>query len=232
MKKFKLIIALIAITTLASCNDKTTRQAQYMPDMYESVPYDADGANGLKGAPVNSKPVAGTIPRGGAPAYDIPDTIDGYEKAKTALKSPLEKNEKNLENGKKMFSNEIKNGRYELLLDDSSNIKKYIVNNFFKNNRTIFFLDAHVDNSNIRNYKQRCPLFDELEAISLIGRNDNIILIDDLRIITKSFPWGEKDYGNINFLEQIKNKILSINNDYKFDTLDGHVKNDVLIAYI
>lgn len=104
MKKFKLIIALIAITTLVSCNDKTTRQAQYMPDMYESVPYNADGANGLKGAPVNSKPVAGTIPRGGVPAYDIPDTIDGYEKAKTALTSPLEKNEKNLENGKKMYT--------------------------------------------------------------------------------------------------------------------------------
>jgi len=158
--------------------------------------------------------------------------------SETALKCNFDKNfcveiRKDLvENGKKKFSNEIKNKRYTLYLDDSSNIKKYILNDEFKNNRTIFFLDSHVDNSNINNYKQKCPLFDELEAISCIGRNDNIILVDDLRIITKAFPWGEKSYGDIDFLSRIKDKILSINSDYKFGTLNGHIENDVLIAYI
>ena len=104
MKKFKLIIALVVVASIFSCNDKKTRQAQYMPDMYESIPYDADGAEGLGGEPVNSKPVAGTIARGGAPAYDIPDTNEGYEDAKIGLKSPLEITEKNLENGKKMYA--------------------------------------------------------------------------------------------------------------------------------
>jgi mono/diheme cytochrome c family protein len=104
MKKFKLIIALVVFASIISCNDKKTRQAQYMPDMYESIPYDADGAEGLGGEPVNSKPVAGTIARGGAPAYDIPDTNEGYEDAKIGLKSPLEITEKNLENGKKMYA--------------------------------------------------------------------------------------------------------------------------------
>lgn len=104
MKNFKLIIALVIFTSIISCSDNKTRQYQYMPDMYESIPYNADAANGLNGNPVNSKPVAGTIPRGGAPAYDIPDTIDGYEKAKTELKSPLAKNDKNLENGKAMYT--------------------------------------------------------------------------------------------------------------------------------
>ena len=104
MKKFKLIIALVIFTSIISCNDKTKRQAQYMPDMYESIPYKADGAKGLGGRPVNSKPVSGTIPRGGTPAYDIPDTYEGYEEAKIALKSPLDLNEKNLENGKKMYT--------------------------------------------------------------------------------------------------------------------------------
>ena len=104
MKNFKLIIALVVFASIISCNDKKTRQAQYMPDMYESIPYDADGAEGLGGAPVNSKPVAGTIARGGAPAYDIPDTNEGYDDAKTTLKSPLETTEKNLENGKKMYA--------------------------------------------------------------------------------------------------------------------------------
>jgi hypothetical protein len=96
----------------------------------------------------------------------------------------------------------------------------------------MFFLDAHVDNENIKNYKNRCPLFHELEAIKSIERKDNIILIDDLRIIKKKFPWGETSYGNIDFLQQIKNTILTINKDYKFDELNGHIPGDVLLAYI
>ena len=110
-------------------------------------------------------------------------------------------------------------------------MKNYINTNVF-NSKTMFFLDAHVDNNNITNYKKKCPLFDELEAIKCINRKDNVILIDDLRIINTSFPWGETSYGNINFLEQIKQKILTINKNYKFSTLNGHVNNDVLLAYV
>ncbi|KAB8151110.1 c-type cytochrome [Kordia sp. TARA_039_SRF] len=75
-----------------------------MPDMYESIPYKTDGAKGLGGNPVNRKPVDGTLPRGGTPAYDIANTIEGYDQAKATLISPLEKNEKNLDNGKKMYT--------------------------------------------------------------------------------------------------------------------------------
>jgi mono/diheme cytochrome c family protein len=104
MKNFKLVIALVVVASLYSCNDKKTRQAQYMPDMYESIPYKTDGAKGLGGNPVNRKPVDGTLPRGGTPAYDIANTIEGYDQAKATLISPLEKNEKNLDNGKKMYT--------------------------------------------------------------------------------------------------------------------------------
>ncbi|MEJ6675517.1 MAG: c-type cytochrome [Flavobacteriales bacterium] len=104
MKNFKLIIGLVVFTSMISCNDNKTRQAQYMPDMYESIPYKADGAKGLGGNPVNSKPVLKTLTRGGTPAYDIADTAEGYAEAKMSLKSPLAKNEKNLDNGKKMYS--------------------------------------------------------------------------------------------------------------------------------
>ena len=103
MKNLKLIIALCILTSIISCNDKRTPQVQYMPDMYESVPYNVNGADGVNGKPVNIKPVAGTIPRGGHPAYDIPNTNEGYEKAKAELKNPLEVTEANLENGKKMY---------------------------------------------------------------------------------------------------------------------------------
>lgn len=131
-----------------------------------------------------------------------------------------------------VFSNEIQTGRYNIYLDDSVNMKKYLMNNDVFKNKTMFFLDAHVDNSNIHNYKKKCPLFEELKAIKELDRKDNIILIDDLRVIKESFPWGEQSYGNIDFLEQIKQTILSINPNYKFSTLDGVIKNDVLLAYI
>jgi mono/diheme cytochrome c family protein len=104
MKNFKLIIVLVIVASLAACGDKRTPQMQYMPDMYESIPYNADAENGLKGNPVNSKPVAGTIPRGGHPAYDIADTNEGYEEAKADLKNPLEVTEENLANGKAMYT--------------------------------------------------------------------------------------------------------------------------------
>lgn len=135
-------------------------------------------------------------------------------------------------NGEKKFKTYIEEEKYFLYLDDSSNLKKYIVNEDFNKNRTIFFLDAHVDNNNIKSYKHKCPLFDELNAISNIERNDHIILIDDLRILKKTNPWGETSYGNINFIENIKQKILSINPNYVFNTLNGYIDDDVLIASI
>lgn len=104
MKNLKLIIALVTLTSIISCNDKRKPQVQYMPDMYVSVPYDVNGANGIKGEPVNSKPVAGTIARGGHPAYDIADTAEGYDKARAELTNPLEATEANLEKGKAMYT--------------------------------------------------------------------------------------------------------------------------------
>ena len=135
-----------------------------------------------------------------------------------------------VDSGNKVFEKEIAEGRYHLILDDSTNMKKYIDDEVFKN-RTIFFLDAHVDNNSIKNYKKRCPLFEELEAIKSIDRKDNIIMIDDLRII-KTHCWYDLNYIGRNVLQEIVNKILEINKDYKFGTLNGHVENDVLIAYL
>ena len=133
--------------------------------------------------------------------------------------------------GKEVFDSEIKTGRLTLINDDSNNMNKYLDRDIFKD-RAIFFLDAHVDNSNIKNYINRCPLFNELEAIRNLDRKDHIILVDDMRIIRQPFPWGETSYGNINFLETIQLMILSINPNYKFKFLDGHCADDVLLAYL
>ena len=103
MKSLKLIIALVAIASFMSCADKRTPQLQYMPDMYVSVPYDANGVSSAGGVSVNRLPVSGTISRGGVVAYDIANTNEGYEKAKLALTSPLEVTEANLAKGKELY---------------------------------------------------------------------------------------------------------------------------------
>lgn len=103
MKSFKLIIALMIVTSFVSCGDKRTPQLQYMPDMYVSVPYDANGVNSAGNVIVNRLPVAGTVSRKGIVAYDIPNTNEGYEKAKAELKNPLTVTEENLTNGKQLY---------------------------------------------------------------------------------------------------------------------------------
>lgn len=137
--------------------------------------------------------------------------------------------------GNNILREEISTGRVKLINDDSNNLLSVLTNESNKesfNNKTLFFLDAHVDNQNIRNFKNMCPLFNEIDAISKLFRKDNIILIDDLRILNQEYPWGEQSYGKINFIEKIKEKILEINSEYKFKTLNGYVDNDVLMCYI
>jgi len=160
---------------------------------------------------------------------------------KITLRDALKCNFKNITNieiredfvlkGKEIFKKEISKSRLRLINDDSTNLQKYLNQDYYSD-KTLFFFDAHVDNNSITNYKKRCPLFCELEALKTLQRKDNIILIDDLRIIKQAFPWGETSYGNVNFLESIKNKILEINKDYKFATLDGTIQDDVLLCYI
>ncbi len=104
MKSFKIIIALILVAGFMSCNNKRKPQVQYMPDMYESVPYNANGAVSAGNVPVNRKPVPGTVSRAGVVAYDIPNTNDGYEKAKVELKNPYKATEANLEKGKALYN--------------------------------------------------------------------------------------------------------------------------------
>lgn len=103
MKNLKLFIALAIFTSFISCNNKRTPQFQYMPDMYVSVSYEADDENGINNKPVNMKPVAGTLTRGGTPAYDIPDTPEGYERSRIEVLNPIEASEENLAKGKELY---------------------------------------------------------------------------------------------------------------------------------
>jgi hypothetical protein len=137
-----------------------------------------------------------------------------------------------VELGKKIYSEAIQSGHLRLIKDDSANLSMHLDGNPDFEKKTMFFLDAHVDNDNIHNFKKRCPLFEELKAIQQLSRKDHVIMIDDMRIVTQTFPWGEDSYGNINFAQRIMDLIREINPNYKFELLDGCVPRDVLLAYV
>ena len=86
----KYSVALVVLIGLVSCNKKTSRNYQYMPNMYESVGYESyqesDAfANGVEA----QLPAKGSIPRGDYMPYEIDDSNEGYEFAKANLKTPL-----------------------------------------------------------------------------------------------------------------------------------------------
>ena len=133
--------------------------------------------------------------------------------------------------GKQILNEQIESGKLNIYCDDSINLGKYLSNN---QDKTIFFLDAHVDNTNIKNFKYRCPLLSELDAIQALDRKDHVILVDDVRILNTDNggnAWGETVFTE-NPLAQVIKKIRDINKNYNFCFLDGHIKGDVLCAVV
>lgn len=101
----KLVFTILAITVfISSCTrDRSKPNIQYMPDMYVSIPYEPYGINPkMPDSLASLLPPAGSIARGHS-VMEYPGTTEGYDAAKANLKSPLEVNEENLANGKKMF---------------------------------------------------------------------------------------------------------------------------------
>ena len=99
----KISVVLLMLFSIVSCNKKTRRNYQYMPNMYESVGYEAyqesDAfANGVEA----QLPVEGTIPRGYS-LYEIEDSTAGYEQAKAELTSPLDSTAVDYARGKELY---------------------------------------------------------------------------------------------------------------------------------
>tara|TARA_R110002073_G_scaffold40547_5_gene115240 strand:- start:390425 stop:391012 length:588 start_codon:yes stop_codon:yes gene_type:complete len=92
MKSFiKILTVVVLVVILASCQDKTKRQLQYMADtdMYSPVSYETYAADTIfKNGMSAQLPVEGTIARGNVP-YDYEFSEAGYQLAKDSLKSPL-----------------------------------------------------------------------------------------------------------------------------------------------
>ncbi len=107
--KYTLVIVLIG--SLVSCQKNSRRNYQYMPNMYESVGYEAyqEAAVEVGGVQIfeydmeAKLPAKGTIPRGDFMPYDIDDTNEGYSLAKATLKSPLDSIQVNYDDAKILY---------------------------------------------------------------------------------------------------------------------------------
>ena len=91
----KIIVVLVIVVSVTSCQDKLNPNYQYMPNMYEAVGYETNAEsaafNSLSGekGKVGQLPPVGTIKRGFVP-YEIPNTTEGYNFSKTIVKSPID----------------------------------------------------------------------------------------------------------------------------------------------
>jgi hypothetical protein len=133
--------------------------------------------------------------------------------------------------GKEKFSKEISEGRMNIILDDSANLRSHISGILDK--KVLFWFDAHLDNGTstaVKTPESKCPVIQEIEALSdfLIKP---IILVDDISIITGDSPhtiaWGDPDTS----LKKILKAINSLPFEYEISYADNvGVKNDILVA--
>ncbi|NRD24291.1 cytochrome c [Winogradskyella litoriviva] len=87
----KYTIVLVVLVGLVSCQNTSSRNYQYMPNMYESVGYETYQESDAFGNGVEAQlPAEGSIPRGDFMPFEIENTNDGYAYAKSNLKNPLD----------------------------------------------------------------------------------------------------------------------------------------------
>jgi hypothetical protein len=113
--------------------------------------------------------------------------------------------------------------RVRLYHGDSGTILRPIIENL--NTTATFWLDAHISSNYGEKLAKNCPVIEELEFIKNSRIKNHTILIDDLNCFGKE----AHDYITI---DQVKEYIISINSEYKFEFLDAAVSKNILAAYI
>jgi mono/diheme cytochrome c family protein len=105
-KLFQGLLLVGGVIMFSSCErDANDPGLEYMPDMYRSPAYKAYEVSPLFGDSTSSRtPVAGTIPRNYT-FFNYPSSNEGYLAAGRDLKNPLEENEANLAEGKRLYTN-------------------------------------------------------------------------------------------------------------------------------
>lgn len=104
MKSFiKITLLAVLLISVTACNKKSRPNYQYMPNMYESVGYEAYQESDAFSNGVEAQlPAEGTIPRGYTP-FDVENTNEGYLYAKENVKSKLDSTQVDLTKGKVLY---------------------------------------------------------------------------------------------------------------------------------
>ena len=88
---FKIVVVIMVFATVVSCKKSSRPNYQFMPNMYESVGYEAYQEGDVFAGGVEAQlPAEGSIPRGGHMPFEIENSIEGYEFAKANLNNPLD----------------------------------------------------------------------------------------------------------------------------------------------
>ncbi|MFD2914976.1 c-type cytochrome [Psychroserpens luteus] len=88
---FKIVVVLMVFASVVSCQKNSRPNYQFMPNMYEPVSYEAyQESDAFPGGVEAQLPAEGSIPRGGHMPFEIANTNDGYQLAKSSLMSPLD----------------------------------------------------------------------------------------------------------------------------------------------
>lgn len=119
--------------------------------------------------------------------------------------------------------NTFKNNKnVQIIKGDSGLVLGEVIKNI--DSEITFFLDGHYSGPGTAYGIHEYPLLPELEHIKNHHIKTHVILIDDLRM------W--KEYDDQLNLETVINYVLTINKDYEFFTIEGHIEDDVLVCKI
>lgn len=99
---FKIAVLALVLVSFASCKKDKQRNYQFMPNMYVPVSYETYGEAPFPNGFEAQLPAEGSIPRGYIP-FEIDNTIEGFQLAKTTLTSPLDSTQVDLERGKELY---------------------------------------------------------------------------------------------------------------------------------
>lgn len=110
----------------------------------------------------------------------------------------------------------------EIVYGDSGLVLGDVVNKI--NEKITFFLDGHYSGPGTAYGIHEYPLLPELNHIKNHHIKDHIIMIDDLRL------W--KNYDKELNLQTIMDFIRTINKDYEFFTMQGHIEDDILVCIV
>ncbi|MFI1771065.1 c-type cytochrome [Thalassobellus citreus] len=102
MKSLIKILVLAVIFVAVSCKKDTSRNYQFMPNMYQSVGYETYDEAAFPNGVEAQIPAEGSVPRGYIP-FDIENSTEGYELAKATLTSPLDSTQVDLVKGKELY---------------------------------------------------------------------------------------------------------------------------------